>query len=119
MFGFGCLEYIDGIFLLYYLKERLYLHSSQPMPSLSPSKLCGSGPIILKFLEEMSPQSNKGGGGSILISGNDGVKEKIAQRQPLKSFKGKYFLWNMMFPTIAVSGRLSSCSNVRLKVKCF
>ena len=30
------------------------------MPSLSPSKLCRSSPIILKFLAEMSLQFNTG-----------------------------------------------------------
>lgn len=30
----------------------------------------------------------------------NGVKEKIAQHQPLKSFKGKYYLWNMVLSNV-------------------
>lgn len=36
---------------------------SQPIPSESPSKKCGSSPITLKFLYSISAQTSLGGGG--------------------------------------------------------
>ena len=48
------------------------------MPSLSPSKLCTSSPIILKFLAEMSLQFNTGGGGGMHISGYKGLSFRLA-----------------------------------------
>ncbi len=45
--------------------------TSQPIPSLSPSNLCGSGGITLKFEYPISPQSKSGGYSGIHTSGYD------------------------------------------------
>lgn len=50
-----------------------FLHQlSQPMPSPSPSKRCGSGGKTVKCLYEMLPQSRSGGGGGTQMVGYDG-----------------------------------------------
>lgn len=51
---------------------------SHPMPSLSPSKRCGSGAITVKRRSEMSPQSRSGGPGGMQTSGYDGSQSDVA-----------------------------------------
>ena len=42
----------------------------------------------------------------------NGVKEKIAQHQPLKSFKGKYYLWNMVLSNV-MSGQVGGAPSLQ------
>ena len=62
------------------------------MPSLSPSKLCRSSPIILKFLAEMSLQFNTGGGGGMHISGYKGLSLRLAMADRHKDNSLAYYL---------------------------
>ena len=52
-------------------KKRLWSYS-QPIPSLSPSNLCGSGCNTVNLFWGISPQSKSGGGGGIQKSGYEG-----------------------------------------------